>query len=173
MRVRTAFLFLVVLLIAGLAFLNWTALSTPTSVSLGFTTVSAPLGLIMLSLTAALAVFFLIYLIYMQSAALMETRRQSRELATQRELADRAEASRFTDLRTFLESQEQKRNARATELHNAALARSDQSDHTLAAHVGQLEDRLDRLNVGREANQPVLLPPDQELPLEGEREVSR
>ena len=106
----------------------------------------------------------------MQSAVLMDTRRQSRELATQRELADKAEASRFTDLRTFMEAQEQKRNARSTELHNAVLARADQSDHTLAAHVGQLEDRLDRSNAGREPNQPVLLPPDQELPLEGERD---
>ena len=58
MRVRTAFLFLVVLLIAALAFLNWGVLSSSSGVSLGFTTVSAPLGLIMLGLTAVLAVFF-------------------------------------------------------------------------------------------------------------------
>jgi len=144
MGVRSVFLFVIVLLIAALAALNWATLAIPNVISLGLMQVTAPLGLLMLSLTAALAVFFLIYVLYLQSSVLLETRRHTRELAAQRDLAGKAEASRFTELRSFLETQEQKRTARNTELHSAVLARVDQSDHTLAAHLGQLEDRLDR-----------------------------
>lgn len=153
MGVRSGFLFIIVLLIAALAALNWGTLATPAVISLGLTQVTAPLGLLMLGLTVALAVFFLIYVLYLQSSVLFETRRHTRELAAQRDLADKAEASRFTELRSFLEAQEQKRSARYAELHNAVLARVDQSDHTLAAHIGQLEDRLDRRD-GRPAAEP-------------------
>jgi len=168
MGVRSAFLLIIVLLIAALATLNWVTLATPTVISLGFMDVTAPLGLLMLGLTAALAVFFLIYVLYLQSSVMLETRRHTRELAVQRDLADKAEASRFTELRSFLEAQEQKRTARQSELHSALVARVDQSDHTLAAHLGQLEDRLDRRD-GRPAaenqenrfvtNDRVIIPP--------------
>ena len=144
MGVRSAFLLIIVLHIAALATLNWVTLATPTIISLGFIDVTAPLGLLMLGLTAALAVFFLVYVLYLQSSVLLETRRHTRELTVQRDLADKAEASRFTELRGFLDAQEQKRTTRHAELHSALLARVDQSDHTLAAHMGQLEDRLDR-----------------------------
>lgn len=144
MGVRSAFLLIIVLLIAALAALNWVTLATPALISLGFMQVTAPLGLLMLGLTVALAVFFLIYVLYLQSSVLLETRRHTRELTAQRDLADKAEASRFTELRSFLDTQEQKRSARHAELHGVLLARAEQSDHTLAAHLGQLEDRLDR-----------------------------
>lgn len=144
MGVRSVFLLIIVLLIAALAALNWATLATPAVISLGLAQVTAPLGLLMLGLTVALAVFFLIYVLYLQSSVLLETRRHTRELTAQRDLADKAEASRFTELRSFLEAQEQKRSARYAELHSALLARVDQSDHTLAAHLGQLEDRMDR-----------------------------
>lgn len=160
MGVRTAFLFILMLLIAALAALNWVTLATPTLISLGFMQVTAPLGLIMLGLTTALGVFFLIYVLYQQSAVLLETRRHTRELTAQRELADKAEASRFTELRSFLEAQEQQRGTRTAELHRALLARVDQSDHTLAAHLGQLEDRLDRRD-GRGVPESRLAPSDQ------------
>ena len=55
MNLRTLILLLVVLAIGALAALNWPTLSAPTVVSLGLTTVQAPLGLIMLALTALLA----------------------------------------------------------------------------------------------------------------------
>jgi len=144
MGARSLFLLVIALLIAALAALNWSTLATPALISLGFMEVTAPLGLLMLGLTAGLAVFFLIYVLYLQSSVLLETRRHTRELAAQRDLADKAEASRFTGLQSFLEAQEQKRSARHAELHSVLLARVDQSDHTLAAHLGQLEDRLDR-----------------------------
>ena len=166
MGLRTGFLLLVVVLIAGLAALNWGTLSAPTAVSLGVTQVTAPLGLIMLGLTALMGVLFVIYVIYLQSTVLLESRRQAREVQSMRELADKAEASRFTELRTFLESREEARLVRQTEmqaavveritlLENTIRARADQSDNTTAAHIGQLEDRFERRTTPTDINPQI------------------
>ena len=144
MGLRTGALMLVVALIAALAALNWGGLSTPTVMSLGVMQVTAPLGLIMLGLTALLGLMFLIYVFYLQSTLMLDSRRHTKELQAQRELADKAEASRFTELRAFIEAQEQKQATRAADLQRAVLQRVEQSDNTMAAHIGQLEDRLDR-----------------------------
>ena len=155
MGVRTGILLIVVLLIAGLAALNWGTLATPTAVSLGFMQVHAPLGLLMLGLTTLLSLMFLVYVIYMQGSVLLEARRHNKEMQAQRDLADKAEASRFTELRNFLADQEQQHMAQNGERHAALLARierleealhlrAEQADKTLAAYIGELEDRLDR-----------------------------
>ncbi|MEJ7686500.1 MAG: LapA family protein [Variovorax sp.] len=155
MGLRTGVLLFVVLLIAALAALNWGVLVTPTVMSVGFTQVTAPFGLIMLGLTVLLSIFFVAYIVYLQSSVLLETRRHNKEMQAQRDLADKAEASRFTELRNFLETQENTHMSRNAERHAALLARveqmevairkrSDQTDNTLAAHIGQLEDRFDR-----------------------------
>lgn len=146
MHLRSVVLLLTVLAIAALAALNWPALVEPSVVSLGILSVEAPLGLIMLGLTALLGIFFVAYVLSLQGSVLMETRRHTKEMQVQRELADRAEASRFTELRTFLEAQHQ-------QAHTAVLARMDvleahlaeraqESDNTTAAYVGQLEQQL-------------------------------
>jgi uncharacterized membrane protein YgaE (UPF0421/DUF939 family) len=165
MGVRTGVLLVVVLLIAALAALNWGIVVAPTTMSIGFMQVTAPFGLIMLGLTALLGVFFAVYVVYLQSSILIETRRHTKEMQTQRDLADKAEASRFTELRNFLEAQENAHMTRNAERHAALLARveqletaikvrSDQSDNTLAAHIGQLEDRFDRRSSASAAGMP-------------------
>ncbi|GER16653.1 hypothetical protein D9M68_496330 [compost metagenome] len=166
MGVRSAFLFVIVLLIAGLAALNWGTLSAPTDVWLGFMSVSAPLGLIMLGLTAVLAAFFLVYVLYLHSSVLLETKRHTKEMQTQRDLADKAEASRFTELRNFLEAQEKQHMSHNADRHTALLARmdqlesavklrSDQTDNTVAAHIGQLEDRIERRPLPSDINPSI------------------
>lgn len=126
MGVRSAFLFAILLLIAALAALNWGTLSAPVPVSLGFMTVSAPLGLMMLALTVALGVFFLVYVLYLHSSVLLDAKRHNREMQVQRDLADKAEASRFTELRNFLEAQETKHMAQNADRHAALLTRLGQ-----------------------------------------------
>ena len=118
---------LVVLALVGLfALINWGAFTALTPISLGFTTVQAPLGLIMLGLSAFLCVLFAVWVIVLQASSLRDARRQTKELQAQRDLADRAEASRFTELRADL------------------LKRIDESSNATAAHIAQLEDRLER-----------------------------
>ncbi|AMM26115.1 Signal transduction histidine kinase [Variovorax sp. PAMC 28711] len=155
---RLGLLSLVVVLIVALATLNWGALVTPVDMWIGFMTVSAPLGLIMLGLTALLGLMFLFYVFYLQSTVMIDARRHSKEMQVQRELADKAEASRFTELRNFIEAQAQKQAARATDMQQAVLVRVDQVDNTIAAHIGQLEDRLERRAMAVTAPQPAVTP---------------
>ena len=59
MNFRTICIAIIVAMIGVLAAFNWTALSTPTVVSLGVTEIQAPLGVLMLALTILLSVFFM------------------------------------------------------------------------------------------------------------------
>ncbi len=158
MKFKTLILLLIVVAIGALAALNWATLSVPTVVSLGVATVQAPLGLIMLGLTVLLGAFFLAYVLTLQGSVLMETRRHAKEMAAQRELADRAEASRFTELRQFLETQHRTGYdalmARLDALEARLSARAQESDNITAAYVGQLEDQLHRRGEPK-AVQPV------------------
>lgn len=158
MHIRTIVISLIVLATAALAALNWVALSTPSSINFGVTSVEAPLGLIMLGLTTALVVVFVAYVVYLHSSVMLETRRHSKEMSAQRELADKAEASRFTELRNYLDTQRQQSVAADAQAHAALLGRLEQlektltlrveqTDNSLAAHVGELEDRLERKNL--------------------------
>lgn len=158
MKLHTLFLLLVLAVIAAFAALNWSVFITPTELSLGYTTVQMPLGLLMLGLLFFLTALFLVYVVYLQGSALFETRRQSRDLQANRELADRAEASRFTELRNFLEAELANQSNLNAESKASILARVDQLEHdlrtfmeqsgnTLAAYIGELGERLDKREV--------------------------
>lgn len=155
MRIRTIFLIIAIVLVAGFAALNVDEFTRSSLLSLGFTTVQVPLGTVMLALLVATMLVFLTTTLYIQSTHLVETRNNARALNTQRELADKAEASRFTELRAYMEAQAasslqreagiaQSSDDRMTQTLAALLARLDVSDNTTAAYMGQLEDRLER-----------------------------
>lgn len=139
MGVRTGVLLIVMMLIAALAALNWGTLSAPVVMSVGFMHVTAPLGLVMLALTVLLGVVFATYVVYLQSSMLLDARRQSKEMQAQRTLADRAEASRFTELRNFLESQENAHMERNAERHASLLARVEQVEASIRLRFELLE----------------------------------
>ncbi|MEP7101174.1 MAG: LapA family protein [Burkholderiales bacterium] len=135
--VRALVFFLVLVLVGLFALINWPTFSALTPLSLGFTTVQAPLGLIMLGFIAFLCVLFTVWVISLQAGSLMEARRQTRELQAQRDLADKAEASRFTELRAEL-------MARLDRLQSDSRNAIEQNANAVAAQLGQLEDRLER-----------------------------
>ena len=59
-----AIVFVLLIALVGLfALINWGAFSALTSLSLGFTTVQAPLGLLMLGLVVFLCVLFTVWVI--------------------------------------------------------------------------------------------------------------
>ncbi len=155
MNLRSLSVILVLGLVAAFAALNWTAFTTPATISLLFTTVEAPLGLIMLAVTGALAALFLVFMLYLQTSVFLEARRHSRELQSQRALADQAEASRFTELRAYLEkelkalraaldSDSAGLNSRIEAMEQTIKEELAQATNTLAAYIGEVEDRLDR-----------------------------
>jgi uncharacterized membrane protein YgaE (UPF0421/DUF939 family) len=146
MRLRSVVLLFILLAITALAVLNWATLTTPSQVSLGLMVMEAPLGLIMLTLTALMSIFFLAYVLSLHGSVLLETRRHTKEMQAQRELADKAEASRFTELRNYLETHHQQAQAqllaRIDSLQSHLDARATESDNSTAAYVGQLEQQL-------------------------------
>ena len=153
MRIRTLLLLLVLATVAAFSVLNWSVFVTPTTLSLGVTSVQAPLGMIMLGLLIFLTAFFLVYVVYLQSTVLLDTRRHSRELQTNRDLADKAEASRFTELREFLDAGLKQQVNQNDSSRAALLARLDtldqdlrlkleQSENSLSAYIAEVEDRL-------------------------------
>jgi uncharacterized integral membrane protein len=149
---RSILLLIIAILIGGLAALNWEVLSTPSDVNLGLTTLQAPLGILMLGLTVLLCVIFVAYVLSLQGSVMMEARRHNKEMTAQRELADKAEASRFTELRQVLESQhaagQSALMARLGELESHLIARVQESDNSNAAYIGQLEDRIRHTDPG-------------------------
>ncbi len=155
MSLRALLLLLIFILLAIFTVVNWNAFVMPTTLSLVFATVQAPLGLIMLAVTALLAALFLAYLVYIQTAVIIDTRRSARELHAQRSLADQAEASRFTELRSFLEARLRELQSDVTEAQTRTGAQVEQlggdlrsvvdgATNTLAAYIGEIEDRLER-----------------------------
>jgi uncharacterized integral membrane protein len=162
---RTLLIVIVLGVLIVFALINWSAFMSQTTLSVGFTTVEAPLALILMGIAGLLTLLFLIYVVYLQSSALLESRRHTRELQVEREMAEQAEASRFIQLRSFLETELGKLANQTEECRAGVLARLDQlegnlrsavdqSGNTLAAYIGEIEDRLERTAGGTVPDKP-------------------
>src|SRR5690606_4470018 len=134
---------------------NWSVLNAPTTLSLAFAEVQAPLGVVTLGFIVAVTVLFLAYIVYLQMSGLLETRRHGKELHVQRHLAGQAEASRLTELRSHLDAEFARQAARQSELDAALRSRLDaleqqlktvveQQADSVSAAVGELADRIER-----------------------------
>lgn len=153
MGLRSIVFIVLFVLVAAFAALNWAAFTATTTLSLGFGAVQAPLGLVMLAFSAAVVLVFFAFAIYVQTAALLESRKQMKELQVQRELAEKAESSRITQLQQSLEAGFN-RLAGLIEAHKAELtAHMDSLQQTQAQHItetgnglsaaiGELDDRV-------------------------------
>lgn len=126
---------LVVLALLGVfVLLNWSALATPVPVFLFIGVVDMPLGLILLSVLVLLVALLGLYVLLQRTAMYAESRRMAQELAVQRELADKAEASRFTELSAHLDRE-------VAGLKQAMV----EASNSLSADIGQIDDKLDRV----------------------------
>lgn len=145
MNIRSLFVLGLLGLLAIFAVLNWQTFIAPTELRLLFTRVEAPLGLVMLGFVALLTVVFLGYVMYVQVGALAAGRRQSEELRHQRELADRAEASRFTELRQYLEQELQVLRQSQGESEARLKEELVAATNALSAAIGEVDERLERM----------------------------
>lgn len=154
MRARMLFLVLVVLAVAGFAYQNWAEIVRPTTLSFGVLQSQAPLGLILLTLLGVTLLVFLASTATLRTQSLVESRQHAKALHHQRELADKAEASRFTELRTALDSHlresRQRESVASSELDRAMAQHQrelrnqlEQMYHLLTARFSELERRLD------------------------------
>lgn len=155
MSARVVLLVLFLAAVVGFAALNWSAFLTQTTLSIGVATINAPLGLLLLGLILLLTALFLMVLLYMQTSVFREARQHSRDLQTQRDLAEQAEASRFIQLREYLDEESKRGVSRDDEFKAALLARVDRletdlraaienSGNTMGAYIGELEQRLEQ-----------------------------
>jgi hypothetical protein len=155
MRTRSILLILGIVLTTAFVALNLEEFNRVSQLSLGFTSVQAPLAMLALVGLVAVLVIFLFFSAYAKSAYLIENKRTARELKAQRELADKAETSRFTELQQYLAAEShalaerqaqdgQQLEERLTRLQAELATRIEQSGNTLAAYIGELEDRLER-----------------------------
>jgi uncharacterized integral membrane protein len=156
MNLRSLLILIALVLLGAFALVNWQAFMTPTRLSLFVGEVQAPLGLVMLVATGLITALFLVYVLFQQAGVIVEARRYARELKANRELADKAEASRFTELRAFVEEELRRLEAQSSAVATGLAARIDDLDRTLgkrldettgtlSACVGEIDDKLDRV----------------------------
>ncbi len=144
MRLRTFILILLVAMLATFTALNWAAFVTPTSLTVGVATFEAPLGVVMLAIVIGMALLFAGYMAFWQGRLLVDARRHAKELQAQRTLADQAEASRFTELRTAFADATGRLEARLDATRDALRTESREATNSLAAMIGEIDDRAKR-----------------------------
>jgi uncharacterized integral membrane protein len=154
MRSRFVLLVVAILLIAGFAALNWSEVTRPAPLLFGPVVMDAPLGAILLGLLALAIVVFALSAASLRTHTLLESRHHYKELEAQRTLADKAEASRFTELRQHLDTQARELREReaiaASEMERVRLEHQreirnqlEQINRTLSARLNELEHRLE------------------------------
>jgi len=148
MRTRTLVVGLVLLLIAAFVAVNWAVFAASAKVSLVFTSVEVPVGMVMLGIFALVALTFGVYSAVSWSAILLEFRRQAKELSAQRTLADEAEASRFTELRTAMHDELEHLADRLAQMEVTFSGEIRDNANSIAATIGELDDRIQKLHSG-------------------------
>jgi hypothetical protein len=176
MRGRIVFIVVAALVVAAIAALNWPEFTRAEPLSFGIVTATLPLGLVMLTLMAVVLAVFLVSSAIQESRYLLDHRRNSRALQAQRELAEKAEASRFTDLRQHLDMHlrdvRQRDQVVATEFekrlmntHNELRAQIERMHQMMAARLAEIESRLPAARVEHVEPAASEVPPRSHVPL--------
>lgn len=162
MRARLLFLVVAVLLVGGFAAQNWPEFMRTAPLSFGVLVEEAPLGAIMLAVFGVTLLVFLFSSSMQESRHLSETRRHERTLQAQRDLAEKAEVSRFTDLRhqldAHLRDNRQRDAIAATELEKAMVQSQRELRNQLEVINRTLDGRLTQLESRIEARLERLQP---------------
>jgi uncharacterized membrane protein len=156
MTIRASVALIMFSLMFAFVGLNWSEFTTPTTLSVGLTVVQVPIGLVMLAILMLVVALFVVYIMYLHTAELLRTRRQLKEIETQRKLVDQVEASCITELRNFIGDQlsEHRKldgetlagvNAKLDANAAAILRLVEDQSNALGAQLGEMEDRLDQL----------------------------
>jgi hypothetical protein len=154
MRARLVLLLVAILLVAGFAALNWAEIMKPTALNFGVFTTDAPLGAILIALLGVALLVFLVASAATNARMRSTEIRYHRDVQVQRDLAEREEASRFTQLRQHFDNHLRENRQRdavvSTEFeknmiqsHRDLRNQLEQIRHTLEARLGELESRME------------------------------
>ena len=171
MRARFLFIVIAILLVAGFAALNWSEFLHTSPLSFGLAVIDAPLGLVMLMALGLTLVVFLLSSAAQESRIMLDAHRHHKVLETQRELAEKAEASRFTDLRqqidTHLSHNRQRDTIMATELEKSLVqsqrelrTQLELMNRNLMARFADFEERMAAHPVERVVARPEVVVTD-------------
>lgn len=103
MKWRSLLIVVFLILITIFVLLNLDVIFNSTIINLGFASVQAPLGVIMLGIFILSFVYFLIYALYLRTVLLIRERNLVSELEAAKEIAENAEVSRFNELKNIIE----------------------------------------------------------------------
>jgi uncharacterized integral membrane protein len=154
MRARLVLLLVAILLVAGFAALNSAEIMKPTPLNFGAFTTDAPLGAILIGLLGVALLVFLVASAATNARMRATEIRYHRDLQVQRDLAEREEASRFTQLRQHFDHHLRENRQRdaivSTEFEKSMIQshrdlrnQLEQINHTLATRLGELESRME------------------------------
>ncbi len=159
MNLLSVIILAVLLLLAVFTLVNWTVLTAPALLSFVAFDIEGPLGVILLGITLALVALFVLYALILRTNMLMESRRHHQELQAQRKLAESAETSRIDALRTQIELEfAQLRGAIDARMDTVAQSTKqslDEATNSLAALVGEMDDKIDRALARNSPNDPL------------------
>ena len=155
MKILTPLILLSLILLGVFTLANWTALSTPSPLSFVAFHLDAPLGLVLLGILAGFVALFVAYILILRTAMLMDARRYAHEVQAQRKLAEQAEASRLSELRSQLEREFAHLRETTEKSHAELGARFEGMEQTLknvieetgsslSAYIGEVDDKIDR-----------------------------
>jgi hypothetical protein len=161
MRARLVYIILAALIVGGIAALNWPEVTRTTHLNFGIAAADAPLGAILLGAFLLTLAVFLVSSVIMESRNLIVWNRHSRELQAQRDLAERAEASRFTDLRQHIDTTLRDARQRDTiasrefeksmlQSHRELRTHLENMSRALMARLGEIESRFGGPPAGRD-----------------------
>jgi len=147
-----AVILVVLFLLVVFTLVNWSVLSAPATLSFIAFDVEGPLGVILLGAMLVLVALFVLHALTLRTGMLMESRRQNQALEAQRKLAETAEASRLSEMRTQIEHEFAQLHAAVGALdgqmqqHEDSMKRSlDEAANGLAALVAEMDDKVDRV----------------------------
>ncbi len=133
---------LLLMLLAAFAAINWGAFTTPTSLTLGFTSVRVPLGLLMLGLCAGITLALGSLALWLHTRSLMELRRQVKAQQALRELAEKAESSRLVQLQSALEGGLERLRAQLDGVRSQLVERIDAQQQQQARQLAETANGL-------------------------------
>ena len=144
MSTRNTLLLVAIALLIAFLVLNGSLLAAPATVSLGFAGVTTSVGLVLAVLVGVVVVASLLYVLQLQMGVLAASRRHEAELRTQRDLADSAEASRFGELRAYVQGEFLALGEAQKNMERSLREELTNSTHWLAAAIAEVDERLER-----------------------------
>ncbi|MDD5365694.1 MAG: hypothetical protein PHR30_10165 [Gallionellaceae bacterium] len=152
MKILGVIIIVALALLAVFTLANWSVLTAPTLLSFIVFEIQGPLGVILLGVTLVLVGLFAFYALSMRTAMLMEAYRHKQELQAQRKLAETAEASRLAELRAQMEhdfgqlrAAIEQTGGRIEAVEQALHKSFEEAANGLAAGIGEVEEKLDRI----------------------------